>query len=64
MTPELAKLKATIDAIQDEVNNTLAFIADDLPSLVHESPASFECGYNTGMKAFCLTIDRILNDDC
>jgi hypothetical protein len=60
MTNELARLKSIIDFIQEEVDNTLAFIADDLPILVHENPSSFKCGYNTGLKAGMLAVDRIL----
>lgn len=55
-------MKSTLDAIQEEVNNSLAFIAEDLPHLVSTDAASFDCGYNVGMKAALLSIDRLLQD--
>lgn len=63
MNSELAKLKATIDAIQEEIDNTLVFVGSELLEQVTKNPASFECGYSAGMKRVSLDIDRILNDE-
>ena len=47
--------------ILDEwITYKLAEISLKLPNLVHENPASFACGFNTGYKQAMLDLDRIV----
>lgn len=45
-------------SVNDWLNDKLADIATRLPSLVHEDPASFACGYNAGYKQAMLDLER------
>lgn len=46
--------------IQEWLDNKFADIATKLPSLVHEDPASFACGYNMGYKQALLDLEKKL----
>lgn len=50
-------------SLNDWLNNRLAEIATKLPTLVHDDPASFACGYNAGYKQAMLDLERELNKD-
>jgi hypothetical protein len=47
-------------SLRDWIDEKLSEIAQKLPTLVHEEPASFACGYNAGFKSALLELDRIL----
>jgi hypothetical protein len=49
-------------SIEYWVNKKLAEIAQKLPTLVHDDPASFACGWNAGYKAAVLSLERYLED--
>lgn len=49
--------------IQEWIGNKFSDIATRLPSLVHEDPASFACGYNMGYKQALLDFERELEDE-
>lgn len=46
--------------LQDFINNKISEIAKTFPELVHERPASFECGHKMGYKQALLDIDNLL----
>lgn len=48
-------------AIDEWMSKNLEDIANKLPQEVHNDPASFACGYNTGRKAVLLELDRLLD---
>jgi hypothetical protein len=50
-------------AIDELITKKLSEISEKLPTLAHESPASFACGYNAGYKAAMLDVDRIVHND-
>ncbi len=41
------------------IEQKLKEIASKLPSLVHQDPASFACGYNSGYKAALLDMQKL-----
>lgn len=45
-----------MDAIDYFIMEKLKAIAEKLPSSIHEDPASFACGYNTGYKSAILDL--------
>jgi hypothetical protein len=51
-----------MEEVKHWINEQLQIISHKLPTLVHENPASFACGYNMGYKQCLLTLDRILED--
>lgn len=48
------------ESIKHWIESRLASVAQKLPDLVHEDPASFACGYNAGYKAAALDLERYL----
>ena len=48
--------------IQTWIDEKLAEIAEKLPTLVHEDPASITWGYNLRYKSALLELDRILEE--
>lgn len=50
-------------SLQDWIDSKLAEIATKLPALVHNEPASFSCGFNTGYKECLLDLDGFLRDE-
>jgi hypothetical protein len=48
--------------IQDWLNDKLKEIAGKLPTLVHNDPASFACGFNTGYKQAMLDLEHQIED--
>lgn len=46
--------------LQEWIDHQLAIIAEKLPQAVHQDPASFACGYNSGYKAAMLDLERFL----
>lgn len=46
--------------LQTWVDSKLSDISKKLPTLVHDDPASFACGFNAGYKQALLEIDRII----
>lgn len=46
--------------LQEWIDHQLAIIAEKLPQTVHQDPASFACGYNSGYKAAMLDLERFL----
>lgn len=51
-----------INNIQEYIDHKLAIIANQLPDSVHENPASFACGFNTGYKSAMLDLERFLQE--
>jgi hypothetical protein len=49
--------------LQEWIDSKFAEIANKLPNLVHENPASFACGFNVGYKQALLELDRFLLRD-
>lgn len=49
--------------IENFITAKLAEIATKLPTLTHEDPASFACGYNAGYKQALLDIDNLIQDN-
>jgi len=43
------------------IDSKLAEITNQLPTLVHQDPASFACGYNTGYKNALLDLEKHLD---
>ncbi len=50
-------------SLQEWIDSKFKMIADKLPTLVHQDPASFACGYNVGYKQCLLELDRFLQDE-
>lgn len=48
--------------LQNWIDKKLQEISLKLPSLVHQDPSSFSCGYNSGFKSALLELDRLLED--
>ena len=46
--------------INEWIDEKLGDIANKLPSLIYEKPASFSCGYTMGYKTAVLDIEKIL----
>ncbi len=47
--------------IDEWLNEKLKEVAGRLPTLVHQDPASFACGYNSGYKSALIEMQDILN---
>jgi hypothetical protein len=50
-----------LDKVKSWVDEQLKIIGSKLPTLVHENPASFACGYNMGFKQCLLELDRLID---
>lgn len=48
--------------LNDWIDGKIAEISNKLPTLVHQDPASFSCGYNTGYKNAMLDLENFMND--
>ncbi len=48
--------------LQEWIDEKFKEIAAKLPTLVHDNPASFACGYNVGYKQAMLELDRFLEE--
>jgi hypothetical protein len=46
--------------LNDWIDCHLAYIANHLPKLVEEKPASFDCGHKVGYKQALLDLERYL----
>ena len=46
--------------IQDWINGKYKEISSKLPTLVHDDPASFSCGFNVGYKQALLDLDCLI----
>lgn len=49
--------------IDEWLNEKLKEVAERLPTLVHQDPASFACGYNSGYKSALIEMQDILNKE-
>lgn len=49
--------------LQEWIDKRLKYIAELLPQLQHEDPASFACGYNAGYKNALLDMCARLKDE-
>lgn len=49
-----------METIDHWIDKKLAEIAEKLPNLVHQDPASFSCGFNAGYKQCLLELSRKL----
>ena len=52
----------TVPKLNEWIDSNIAEIANKLPSLVHDHPASFACGFNTGYKQAMLDLERFMNE--
>lgn len=49
--------------IQEWIDHKLALIANKLPDLIDENPASFKCGHAMGYKQALLDLDKFLEKE-
>lgn len=49
--------------LQQWIDDRLKYIAELLPQLQHEDPASFACGYNAGYKHALLELVDFLDEE-
>lgn len=48
--------------LNDWIDKKLAEVANKLPTLVHQDPASFSCGHNVGYKQALLDLEIFMNN--
>ena len=52
--------KKKLDELKRFIDSKISEISKRLPDSVHDNPASFACGYNTGYKQALLDIEKAL----